>query len=289
MTVYVTTPFPQKGKPMSTRTLAEFLGAAGVKLAAAPATPAAEAAPAAPAKTAAKAPAKAAAAPAKKAEAAQTQSTTNSDASSQASTEPAGGKTPRETSVAAPAQDTGKTAAQKWLAENGVIVEDAKVAEALFSQQQKLAEMERRAELEKMAEEERCRGAIFYQGMQREAVARALALGECDMKVAEVEARLQGIPVASIVKRAEELAAAVGSPALIGTDMGRAARTNDSRVMAAAEQNGNTTGFTPEAVGETRPPVSGQDEKTMRFVDVWTLPGNPGLSHGQAVDQGKGA
>lgn len=265
------------------RNLADFLTAAGVKVAAAPTTTpaAAPAAKPAVAKTAAAKPA------AKKAEAAQTESTATSDASTQAATEPAGGKTPRETCETPATQDTGKTAAQKWLAEHGVIIEDAKLAEQMFAREQKIAEVAKFAELEKMAEEERARGAIFYQGMVKESTAMRLAFGHADIKEAELVSRAIGIPTEALIKRAEELAAAVGSPALVGTDMGRAARTDDSRVLQAAAQNGNTTGFTPEAVGETRPAVSGQDEKTMRFVDIWTLPGNPGLNHGQAVDQGK--
>jgi hypothetical protein len=250
---------------MTTRTLADFLNAAGVKVAAA----------------------QSATQPSKKADVAQTVSTATTDASSQPAAEPVGGKAPRKTNQEPAVQDT-KNAAQLWLAEHGVDVKDAKVAEALVAQQLKIAEAQKFAELEKLAEEERCRGAIFYQGMVKESTAMQLALGQCDLKTAELTAVLTGVPLDAIVKRAEEMAAAVGYPAFVGTDLGRAARTNDSRLMQAAAQNGNTTAFYPEAVGETRQPVAGQDENTMRFVDVWTLPGNPGLNNGQAVDQGKG-
>jgi hypothetical protein len=259
-----------KEDPMTqSRNLADFLQAAGVKTAAAsttttPAAPA-PAAPAAPAKTAAKAPAK----PVEQPKAAEQ-------------------KPVEQPKAAAAAPAIEKTAAQKWLAEHGVVVEDAKVAETLYQQQSKIAEMNRYAELEKLAEEERARGAIFYQGMVKESTAMQLALGQADIKTAELTARLVGVPTAAIVKRAEELAAAVGQPALVGTDLGRAARTTDSAMLQAGERNENTTDFQPEAASGTRAPVSGQDEKTMRFVDVWTLPGNPGLNHGQAVDQGKG-
>ena len=254
------------------RTLADFLNAAGVKIAAAPTTPAK--------------PAKTAAAVKKADETAKTK-VESGDGASQPATEPAGGKTPRTTAEQAETQDTGKTAAQQWLAHHGVLVQDAKVAEVLFAQQCKIAEQEKFAELEKTAEELRAQGALVFHGFMKEAAAMSLVTGEGDVKTAGVTASLLQVPVESIIKRAEEIAAAVGHPALVGTDLGRAARVDDSRTMQAAAQNGATTEFKVEGQEGTRQPVSGQDAKTERFVDVWTLPGNPGLSHGQAVDQGR--
>jgi len=258
------------------RNLADYLNAAGIKVAAAPSTTPVVAAPS-----------KVAAKVEKKADVTAKAVASTSDASSQPSTEPTAGKKPRETNESAAVQDTGKTAAQIWLAERGVDCKDAKTAEFLLAQQVKMAEEEKYAEMEKNAEELRSQGAIMLHGMQKESAAQQFACGEIDINAVSKLASMIFVSPASIVKRAEEIAAAVGTPALVGTDLGRAARTNDSRTMSAAEQNGNTTSFQPEAAGETRAPVSGQDAKTMRFVDIWNLPGNPGLNHGQAVDQGK--
>ena len=254
---------------MAPKSLNDILNVAGVKVAAA--------APAAPAKPQVT----------KKANAPAAVESTAGDASSQAATEPAGGKKPRDKATEAPAQDTGKTAAQVWLSQNGIDCKDAKVAEYLVGLEQEKQAQVKMAELEKLAEEERCRGAIFYHGMRKEATAFGLVTGEVDVKTAELEARLLGIHPEAIIKRANELAAAVGHPALVGTDMGRAARVDDSRTMQAAAVNGATTQFQPEGAAGTRQPVSGQDEKTRRFVDEYVLPGNPGLSLGQSVDQGK--
>ena len=79
------------------------------------------------------------------------------------------------------------------------------------------------------------------------------------------------------------------SPALVGGMLGSAARTDSSKVMGAAERNGSTTETRDiEAISGTRGAVSGSgDDKLKRFTDVATLPGNPGVNHGQVVDQGK--
>jgi hypothetical protein len=45
--------------------------------------------------------------------------------------------------------------------------------------------------------------------------------------------------------------------------------------------------YEPEGAAGTRQPVTGQDEKLVRFTDVYTLPGNAGVNLGMQVDQGK--
>jgi len=277
---------------MGTRTLSDFLAANGLKTAAAPAAAAApaKAAAAAPSKTTpAKVAAAPAAAPVKKAE----DATATAGSSAQATTEPAGGHELPKKSTDAPAQDTGKsaekTAAQKWLEERGITVADPKVAEAMVQGAAKTAEANKVAYLEKRAEEERLRGALFYQGMVRESCAYKLASGEMSLQEAAAVAPTTGCDVSVIVKRAEQLQAAVSSPALIGGLLGTAAKTDVSAVTQVADQNANTsTTRDIEAIEGTRKGTSGIDEKVLRFVDVWTLPNNPGLNHGQAVDQGKG-
>jgi hypothetical protein len=181
------------------------------------------------------------------------------------------------------------TDAQKWLADNGVTVADPKVAEALFEQQVKIAEMTKQAEMEKMAEEQRALGQIFYQGMVKESTALRLVTGQATLDDVKKIAYALGMDPNDFVKRAMEMEAAVRSsdPALIGNDLGRAARHDDSASMQAAEAANHTPAFTPEGVAGMRQGVRGQDEKTMRFTEAWTLPGNPGLNHGQVVDQGK--
>jgi len=251
------------------RTLTDFLNSAGLKTAAATTTKKAAA---------------------KRAD----HSDVASDDNSQPTTEPEGGKDPRETHMESETQDTGKeaslTLAQKWLRENGVFVQDTKKAEFLFAQQMKLAELEKFSELEKFAEEERCRGAIFYQGMVKESTALRAALNQATVDDVCKVAYAMGIDPEHILKRAEEMAAAVHSadPALVGDHLGTAARVDSSHTTQAADENGATTSFRPAAVGQTRTPVSGDDPKLFRFTDIWTLPGNPGLNLGQAVDQGKG-
>jgi hypothetical protein len=199
-----------------------------------------------------------------------------------------GGHKPRATKDEAEKQDTGKTAEQIWLSQHGVDVKDVKVAEMLFAQQVKIAEQEKFAELEKFATEERCRGVLQYHGQMIEQAAIGLATGQGDYKTAEYVSAITRVPLTTITKRAEEIAGALPHAALVGGDLGRAARVNDSRTLQAAEENGATTIFRPDGEAGTRAPVTGQDEKTLRFVDKYVLPGNPGLNNGQAVDQGKG-
>lgn len=258
---------------MSTRTLSDFLAQNGLKTASAPA--------AAPAKTSA---AKPAAAPVKKS----ADETAGKGSASQPTTEPADGHKLPNKVTEAPAQDTGKTAAQIWLSQRGIDVADPNVAQSMVQGAAKTAEATKFAYLEKRAEEERLRGALFYQGMVRESTAYKLASGEMSIQEVALVAPTTGCDVHEIIKRAEQLQAAMSSPALIGGLLGSAAKTDVSAVTQVAEQNGNTsTTRDIEAIEGTRKPSTGMDEKVLRFVDVWTLPNSPGLNHGQAVDQGK--
>lgn len=187
-----------------------------------------------------------------------------------------------------------KTAEQNWLAHRGVFITDAATAKTVYDQNVKVAEANKQAELEKNAEEERLRGVLQFQGQCSESAAMQLAMGEATVHDAMKVAALTGIPFQRILDRAAELKgklaaleSAVPSPALVDGLLGSAARTNSSQVMEAAERNGATTEATNDAVAQTRGPVSGQDEKLVRFDSVVTLPGNPGLNNGQRVDQGK--
>jgi hypothetical protein len=254
------------------KTLSDFLSANGLKTAAAkPTTPAA--------KTTVKA------AATKRAE---DQSATAGSAA-QATTEPADGHKLPDKSTEAPAQDTGKTAAQQWLAARGINVAHPQVAEAMIAGVAKTAEATKFAHLEKRAEEERLRGELFYEGMVRKSCAYKLASGEMSIEEAAAVAPTCGTNIHALVKHAEQLQAAMGSPALVGGLLGSAAKVDASAVTQVADKNDNTsTTRDIEAIEGTRKGTSGIDEKVLRFVDVWTLPGNPGLNHGQAVDQGKG-
>ena len=255
------------------KTLADFLKTAGVNVA--PPTPAA--APAAPAKTAGKASPDGKGVPA--------------PAAASQPADKGGEKTPRATSdkKAAVEYDPAviTTPEQLALLEAGIVIPDAKLAAYVYAQQVEVEKQTKQAEVEVLAEEERAKGALQYHGMVKESTAMRFATGELDVGQVIKVASMIGINPADIVKRAEQLAAATAAPALVDGHLGTAARIT-SAVQAAAENNANTTEFRPEGAAGTRQPVSGQDEKLIRFTDKITLPGNPGLNHGQQVDQGKG-
>ena len=251
-------------------TLNDFLAKNGVKTASAPAA-APVAKTAAPAKTASE----------------------GTIPPAQPTTEAAGGHKPREKKTDENTQDTGKaaskTAAQVALAQRGIEVADPAVAEQLEASFQKQAEAQKRAELEKKAAEVRNQGALLYQGMIQENTAWKLATGETSLEDAAIVANVLGIPVDEMIKRAEQIGGAMPTPALVGGNMGSAARVDNSVVMRKGEEAKTEIQTREvEAIAGTRAPVSGADEKLKRFTDVMTLPGNPGLNHGQAVDQGKG-
>jgi hypothetical protein len=260
---------------MSTQTLASYLKTAGVNVAPA----------AAPAKVAA-APAPAPAAPVKAAAA------------------PAPAKPVEQPkAAAAPAQPQAdvlynpaaiKTAEQKWLLENqGILVLDPAKAAALVGNFAKTAEATKKAELDKFAAEMEARGVLQFHGMMKESCAMQLASGEARAADVIKTAAWVGCSVQDIIKRANELkkiaelAAASGEAAFFGSERGRAARTDDSEVMRAAERNQNTTAFEPEAVSGTRAATRGTDGKELRFQETVTMPNNPGLNHGQQTDNGK--
>lgn len=213
--------------------------------------------------------------------------------------EPAGGKKPQEPNEP-PTQDTGErkkamidpvflqTEEQRWLASNGVFIGDTKVASIVYAQQAAAYEQAKTAEVEKLATELRSQGALMYHGMLNESTAMRMADGQATIQDACKTAAWTGVDVASIIKRAELLQAAMPHPALVDGQLGAAARPS-SRAQQAAETSRNTVEFEPEAAAGTRQPVVGQDEKLTRFTDVMTLPGNPGLNHGMSVDQGRGA
>jgi hypothetical protein len=290
------------------RTLNEFLSQAGVKVAAAsPAAAAAATAATTPAAAGAAAP-KTAAAPAKAAGAAAgtTKAAAGDIPPSQPSKgEAAGGHKTREKKTQMEDQDTGahggdtaaastkgaavtKTATQLALEERGISIADPKLAELTLSSLLANVEQQKEAELNKFASEMRAQGALMYQGMIQESTAWKLANGETEIKEAQLVAAILQIPVGDIIKRAEQIGGAMTSPALVGGMLGSAARTDSSETMRASERNGSTTETRGvEALAGTRGPVSGADDKLKRFTDVFTLPGSPGLNHGQVVDQGK--
>jgi hypothetical protein len=270
---------------MSTRTLSQFLSDNGLaKTAAAPATADASKTAAAPAAAPAKT-----AAPAAPAKAAADQTASKGTESQPSTGEPTGGKKPRDKATdAETGKSAEKTAAQTYLEGKGVIVADPAVAEQMVEGMRKQAEINKAAALEKRAAEERARGAIFYQGMIGEQTAWKIASGEATVKEAAVVAAGLGVDVTGILKRAEQLQAAMSSPAFVDGHLGSAAKVDASAVQQVADKNDNTsTTRSIEAIEGTRQPTSGADEKVLKFIDAWTLPGNPGLNHGQAVDQGK--
>ena len=181
-----------------------------------------------------------------------------------------------------------KTAAQKALSDRGIDIADAKIAEITYGALVNQLEQEKAAELNKYASEMRAQGALLYQGMIHESTAWKLATGEAKFAEAQLVANVLNVSVDELTKRAEQIGGAMTSPALVGGMLGSAARTDSSETMRAGERNGSTTETRGvEAIAGTRGPVSGADEKLKRFTDVWTMPGNPGLNHGQVVDQGK--
>jgi len=199
-------------------------------------------------------------------------------------------KTPRETAKKAAVQydpNVITTLEQKWLLEQGIVVPDAKTAEIIYKQQVAIEEQQKMAEFEALAENERAKGALQYHGMLQESAAMRFSEGLMGLNEVVKVANWTGVNPQQIVKRAEQLVAANPAPALVDGHLGTAARIT-SAVQAAAEANANTTQFQPEAVSGTRAPAIGDDEKLKRFTEVVTLPGNPGLNHGQQVDQGKG-
>jgi len=137
------------------------------------------------------------------------------------------------------------------------------------------------------------RGVLQFHGMMKESCAMQLANGEAKPEDVIKTAAWVGCSVGDIIKRANELkkiaelAAASGEAAFFGSERGRAARTDDSEVMRAAERNQNTTSFEPEAVAGTRAATRGTDAKELRFQETVTMPNNPGLNHGQQTDNGK--
>jgi hypothetical protein len=187
-----------------------------------------------------------------------------------------------------------KTAEQKWLLDNkGILIPDAKTASEIYSTLANKAQAEKNAELQKVAAEFEARGVLQYRGMLKEACAMQLADGTATQFDVIKTAKWINCNPSEIVARAAELkklaelAAAEGGAAFFGNERGRAARTSDSEMLAAAERNQNTTSFEPEAVSGTRPATRGTDEKELRFVDTVTMPNNPGLNHGQKTDNGK--
>lgn len=186
-----------------------------------------------------------------------------------------------------------KTAAQRKLASIGVICLNAAEAESVMQAKIAQAEQVKAAQLEKLAQEERFKGALQYDGMALRGAALRLANDQITIEDVTKLANQLGVPVEEIIKSAEALKrdgerASAPGPALVGGNLGSAARPSSSRVLEAAGETRETVGFEPEAVAGTRQPTTGTDEKLIRFTDVYTLPGNPGLDKGQVVDQGKG-
>lgn len=282
---------------MQTRTLGEYLKIAGVVTTPEPAQQ----------------PKQAAAAPAQRApQPKQASVPANHD---QPGTEPTDGRKPRDDSGEKETQDTGgtntpekeenkgaqapvmydpniiKTAAQKALLDLGILVPDPQAAEALY--RNKVAEVQatKKAHIDKMASEMEARGALMYHGWVKQATADGLARGEATMDDVYDSAALIGCSPEEILSLARQkhaqLTAARPASAFFRDQLGSGARVNSSHVMQASEANNNTTEFNPNATAGTRGPVEGPDERALRMTDTVTLPGNPGVNHGQKVDQGR--
>ena len=192
--------------------------------------------------------------------------------------------------------DLVKTAAQQWCLENGMLVPDANKAQAIYDSHVKTAQAQKQAEEQKIAAELEARGAVMYHGMVKESAAFQIATGEMDMAGAMKTAAYLGCQLNDLVGRAREIKTAMTDVEVAATpndvffagQKGMAARSGSSQVLQGAARNGNTTEFDPEATQGTRQPAHGPDENTQRMVDTVTMPGNPGVNHGQKVDQGKG-
>lgn len=189
-----------------------------------------------------------------------------------------------------------KTAEQKFLLEqHGILCTDPEKAAQLVGTFSKTAQETKQAELNKFAAEMEARGVLQFHGMMKESCAMRLADGEANSVEVLKTAAWVGCSAAEIIKRANELkklaelAAASPEAAFFGSERGRAARTDDSEVLRAAERNQNTTSFEPEAVSGTRPAARGIDGKELKFQETVVMPNNPGLNHGQQTDNGKGS
>lgn len=188
-----------------------------------------------------------------------------------------------------------KTAEQKWLLNEGILIPDEKKAAALCASMRAEQEAIKKAELNKFAAEKEAEGVLLFHGQLKEATAMRVAEGEASRLEVIKTAAWVGCDVSEILARASELkkiaelAAASEGAAFFGNERGRAARTNDSEVLGAAEKNQNTTHFEPEAVAGTRAAVRGSDAADLRFQETVTIPNNPGLNHGQKTDNGKSA
>jgi hypothetical protein len=272
------------------RTLSDFLEKAGVKLASPAAAPVADAG-----KTAAAVPATAPAKTATPVKAAGEGKGTIPPAQPSVGEANKGHKV-RDEKNEHEAQDTGaagakaasKTAQQLDLERAGIVVSDPKLAADLHAELVKKAEADKRAAQAEKAAEVRAYGALIYQGMIQENTAWKLATGEASLDEAASVAKALGVSLEDIRKQAEQIGGALPSPALVGGNLGSAARVDNSVVMRKGEEAKQEIQTRDvEAIGGTRAPVSGADDKLKKFTDVITLPGNPGLNHGQAVDQGK--
>lgn len=234
------------------------------------------------------------------------------EAKQEARGEASDGHNPREDHMSAEAQDTGKsaqveegqvlydarlikTAAQKALLERNILIPDEKVAEATWASIQAAEQAQaKQAAAQKQAELEH-QGAMMYTGMMKQSAAVQLASGEIDLAGAYKAAALAGCDVNEILTKAAQIkkAMADGAYAAMPHDtffagqQGLAAR-NVSETQSAAGAGTATQEYHAEGEAGTRGPVEGPDEKTERMVDHVTLPGNPGVNHGQRVDQGKG-
>lgn len=192
-----------------------------------------------------------------------------------------------------------KTAEQQALLKAGIVIPDEATAKMVFDQHQKVAQASKTAEQQAKVAELHARGAITLHGMTAESTAMELALAE---KVASTDrlhvvkvAAMCGVTAQSIWNRASELrklaemAAAQSGESWVTQQYGRGARNEDGNMLQHAEGQRQLQQFESDASAGTRQPKPFGGPEDTRFQDAATLPGNPGLNHGQVVNQGKGA
>jgi hypothetical protein len=192
-----------------------------------------------------------------------------------------------------------KTAEQKALLAQGIVIPDEGTAKMVFdSQVQKQAEAKQAEQQAKVAELE-ARGALMLRGMTKESAAMNLVLAdkfgrEEQLYVAKV-AGMCRCPQSEIYKLATELKKLAEMEAARGTDswvvegFGRGARAEDGNMIEKAEGQKALQQFESSASAGTKATVPFGSPEDKAFQDTVTIPNNPGLNHGQKTDNGKGA
>jgi hypothetical protein len=204
-----------------------------------------------------------------------------------------------EPAKAAAAEPTKQASAeQAWCAANGLGDNlPQKTAEILFGQ---AVEATKQAEAETklaMVREMENRGVLQYHGMMKEACAARIMSKAATYHDLITTAAVTRCHPDEIIARAQELqkqAEIIGAQVPMGwyrQFLGDGADPAANPALAAAQTAADRREYVAGASGGTRQPVSGVDEKLLRFQEAVTIPGNPGIAAAgieQPVIQGKG-